>query len=205
MIVAFDTYFCNGTLYTVGGVFKSWVDNNICYYVTNKEVYAVGTQQETEISSIMKCLSRLDMNKVDCIVINGFVWSTQDGKTVSSGFGSKISDSIILTYGEKKIVVGITREESAKGIPYTKECKRGLEDFATYYISCSETVYAEHYAKLIKRMDGDKGMPTLFDTIEDKLLRFYECDEERVLGGPLNVDMNDINDWAKKTFAKLNQ
>ena len=64
MIIAFDTYYYNEYSYTVGGVFESWKDTKVKYFITSKREiidaeYKPGELYKRELPCIMQCLKMI--------------------------------------------------------------------------------------------------------------------------------------------------
>lgn len=202
MIIAFETYFYNGNSYTVGGVFETWADDTIKYFVTSKQEYKDGEDAFSyDISCIMQCLSLVNIDNIDTIIINGFVWLSQDGKTTTEGLGAKLNDAIIEKYGEPKNIVGISTKKHFVKIPNCYEVFRDEDNEHPLYVTCSNPDYAEHYSVLVTRMWGKYKMPTIFRLIQAKGSKFLK-DSNKEDDDGLKINLNDLDEWAEKTFSK---
>lgn len=132
MIVAFDTYYYNGYSYTVAGVFKSWNDKDVAYYATSKRMcidaeYKPGELYKRELPSIMQCLSLIPIKDITLIMVDGFVWLSEDGNTLTKGLGAHLQEAILEKYGEKITIVGVAKNRYHVNIPECYDIEHGLE------------------------------------------------------------------------------
>lgn len=216
MIIAFDTYYYNGYSYTVGGVFESWSSSDVSYYVTSKREcidaeYKSGELYKRELPCIMQCLSMVNLDNIDTIIVDGFVWLSEDGIELSKGLGARLNDAIQRIHGTMKTIVGIAKNPYHVKIPSCIEVKHGLESEKPLYVTCSELGYAEYYATLVSRMHGDYRIPTILKLVDTKTREFKskiekEDDEDEISesSSPIGLDLSDLDKWAEETFSKPN-
>ena len=204
MIIAFDTYYYNGFSYTVGGVFKSWVDSDACYYVTSKRdcidaEYKSGELYKRVLPCIMQCLSMIDIKNIDTIIVDGYVWLSEDGKELVKGLGARLYDEIVKKYDINNIcVVGIAKNPYHVKIPNCVEVEHGLDSKKPLYVTCSTPEFAEYYSILIKKMHGDYRIPTIIKAIDSKTREFSEKIEEEEMK-PIEIDFGSFDEWVKET------
>lgn len=173
MIIAFDTYYYNNFSYTVGGVFDSWLSKNVKYYVTSKrEVidadYKCGELYKREITPIIQCLKMANLDAIDTIIIDGFVWLTDDGINKTKGLGMRLVDALLTEFKRQDItVVGIAKNKYEFDIPQCIEIKRGLSK-KPLWITCSDINSTNNYANLIKHMFGENRIPSIIKDIDSK-------------------------------------
>lgn len=216
MIVAFDTYYYNGFSYTVGGVFKSWGDKEVSYYVTSKRTcidseYISGELYKRELPCILQCLKMMNIDEIETIIVDGFVWLSEDGKTLTKGLGAILQDAIFKLYGMKKTIVGVAKNRYHVDIPECVVLERGLESKKPLFITCSETCFTEFYASQIKVMSGEYRMPNILKSVDAKtreLSRKHEEEIEKELTEEdeyntkhLDFDMTDLDNWAEKELT----
>ena len=216
MIVAFDTYYYNGFSYTVGGVFKSWGDKEVSYYVTSKRTcidseYISGELYKRELPCILQCLKMMNIDEIETIIVDGFVWLSENGKTLTKGLGMILQEAIFKLYGRKKTIVGIAKNRYHVDIPECVVLERGLESKKPLFITCSETCFAEFYASQIKIMSGDYRIPNILKSVDAKtreLSRKHEEEIEKELTEEdeyntrqLDFDMTDLDNWAEKELT----
>ena len=212
MIIAFDTYYYDGFSYTVGGVFESWSDPNVAYYVTSKRnhidaEYKSGELYKRELPCIMDCLSLVNIDNIDTIVIDGFVWLSEDGKELVKGLGARLNDAIKLKYGFEKNIVGIAKNPYHVEIPNCKEVIRGLESTKPLFVTCSNQDESEYYSVLISRMHGDYRIPTIIKAVDAKSREFVgdEVEEGSVTietSKPIEIDFGSFEDFIKEVEDK---
>ena len=216
MIVAFDTYYYNGFSYTVGGVFKSWGDKEVSYYVTSKRTcidseYISGELYKRELPCILQCLKMMNIDEIETIIVDGFVWLSEDGKTLTKGLGAILQDAIFKLYGMKKTIVGVAKNRYHVDIPECVVLERGLESKKPLFITCSETCFTEFYASQIKVMSGEYRMPNILKSVDAKtreLSRKHEeeiekelTEEDKYNTNSLDFDMTDLDNWAEKELT----
>jgi len=211
MIIAFDTYYYDGFSYTVGGVFESWTDSEVRYYVTSKRnlidcEYKSGELYKRELPCIMQCLSLVNIENIDTIVVDGFVWLSEDGKGTIKGLGARLNDAIKLRYGIEKNIVGIAKNPYHVEIPNCKEVIRGLESKKPLFITCSNQEESEYYSVLISRMHGDYRIPTIIKAVDTKsreYLEEYELDnEEEEETKPIDINFGSFDEFVKEAEDK---
>jgi deoxyribonuclease V len=208
MIVAFDTYYYNGYSYTVGGVFKSWGDKEVSYFVTSKRdcidaEYKPGELYKRELPCIMQCLSMLNIDDIELIIVDGFVWLSEDGKTTTKALGARLQDAILNKYQTKKTIVGVAKNKYHVDIPDCVEIERGLESKKPLFITCSEPCFTEHYAAHIKGMHGDYRIPSILKAVDSKTRSFGEEDceevdkqlEEEYNSKPIDIDFGTFEEF----------
>ena len=213
MIVAFDTYYYNGFSYTVGGVFKSWGDEKASYFVTSKRTcidseYISGELYKRELPCIMQCLKMMNIDEIETIIVDGFVWLSENGKTLTKGLGAMLQEAIFKLYGRKKTIVGVAKNRYHVEIPECVVLERGLESKKPLFITCSETCFSEFYASQIKVMHGDYRIPNILKSVDMKtreLSRKHEEEIEKELTEEdeyntrqFDFDMTDLDEWAEK-------
>ena len=214
MIVAFDTYYYNGFSYTVGGVFKSWGDKDVSYYATSVRTcidadYKPGELYKRELPAIMQCLATLNIDTIDTIIVDGFVWLSEDGKTLTKGLGAHLQDAIFNKYNTKKTIVGIAKNRYHVKIPDCVDLERGLISAKPIFVTCSETCFAEHYATQVKVMHGDYRIPSIIKAVDTKtreLMSKHEKSIEEELrenynNKPIDIDLSDLDEWAEKNLT----
>ena len=205
MIVAFDTYYYNGFSYTVGGVFESWTDSDVSYYVTSKRTcidaeYKSGELYKRELPCIMQCLSMMNLDNLDTIIVDGYVWLSEDGKELTKGLGARLYDYIKMVHGVEKNIVGIAKNPYHTKIPSCIEVKHGLESEKPLYVTCSDPSYVEYYSVLVERMNGDYRIPTILKLVDAKTRELKDKDEEEIVEEmkPIEIDFGSFEEWVRE-------
>lgn len=173
MIVAFDTYYYNGYSYTVGGVFENWTDKKVSYYVTSKREcidaeYVSGELYKRELPCIMQCIKMLNLDNIDTIIVDGFVWLTTDGTDTTLALGMRLFNALKEEYKREDItIVGIAKTSFHWDIPGSVEIKRG-ESKTPLYITCSNKEETIKYALLVQEMYGEYRLPYIIKAVDTK-------------------------------------
>jgi len=207
MIIAFDTYYYDGYSYTVGGVFDSWTASDVSYYVTSKRQcidaeYKSGELFKRELPCITQCLSLVNIDNIDTIIVDGFVWLSEDGKEVTRGLGARLYEFLKNLRGVDKEIVGIAKNPYHCDIPQCEKVIRGLESEKPLYVTCSNPEYTEHYATLVKRMHGDYRIPTILKLVDTKTRELKSKDKEED-NHSIKVNTSDLDKWAEENLSKL--
>lgn len=172
MIISFDSYYYDGYSYTVGGVFEKWDDKKPSYYITSKREcidseYIPGELYKRELPCIMQCLEIVDINTIDTIIVDGFVWLSNNGYEMTKGLGKHLQTEIEKVYNKNIMVVGIAKNKYHTTIPNCIEIKRGKSK-KPLWITCSVVYYTEQYAKLIEGMSGENRIPDIIKMVDMK-------------------------------------
>jgi exodeoxyribonuclease-5/deoxyribonuclease V len=203
MIVAFDTYYYNGTSYTVGGVFNTWGDKEVSYFVTSKRIgidseYIPNEFYKRELPCIMQCLSMMNVNDIEIIVIDGFVWLPSDDGELKKGLGAILQDEILKQYGKKVTVIGIAKNKHREDIKGCVALERGSETKKPLFITCSNVSLTRQYALQIEKMSGGYRIPNIIKSVDSKS-RQLSKDDNTVKG--LDFDLSDLDEWADKELG----
>lgn len=194
MIIAFKTHYYKGNSYTVGGVFQSWSSEDVYYYAVSKKPCE---GEGHNVSSIMHCLKLVNIDSIDTIIIDGYVWQGDNEK----GLGARIHEAIKRIYGVERTVIGISDTKPNKEIPNCVEVRHGLDSRdRPLYVTCSDVECTNHYSVLVNRMNGNDRVPTVLDNITDKVVNI-------ILDSPSNeigLDMSDLDEWAENAFSTSN-
>ena len=183
MIVAFSTFKYPLFYYTVGAVIDSWASDKVKFYVTSKKEIKNG---EGELHHILECLKTLNSvgtltNNISTIIIDGFVWSTNDNHELIKGFGALLSDSIKNSFNITPTILGISEEPYSREIPYSVKITRGIEEKGPLWITSTEYLLADYDAKMVERMNGDEKLPTIIQKAKTKAREFLEDEASLIL------------------------
>lgn len=209
MIVAFKTYFNDEYGYTVGGVFDTWADDKVRYFVCNKMKISDSFNGEEpwrqKVHCIMQCLNMLGMNissdsdeklipSIQTIVIDDYVWLENNEK----GFGATLVSAINNRYGQMDVnIVGITKKPHNGKISDCFEISRGNNE-NSLYVTCINPNFAEHYSFLVANMEGRNGTPMLLESIDKKARKMVERANE---SNEINLDCSDLDKWAEENLS----
>lgn len=181
MIAAFDTYYYEGFSYTVAGVFETWTSEKVKYFVCTRRrgidaEYKPGELYKRELPCIMQCLENINVETIDTIIVDGFVWVLNDDNVRIPGLGKRLQDAVFEKYSHHVCVVGIAKNPYNGLIPNCKEVKRGKSE-KPLYLTCTEDFFTEHYADELKMMFGEYRIPDILKSIDTKT-RSYCADVE---------------------------
>jgi deoxyribonuclease V len=199
MIVAFDTYYYEGFSYTVAGVFEYWSSEKVKYFVCTRRKgidaeYKAGELYKRELPCIMQCLESINLDSVSSIIVDGFVWVTNDNGERVPGLGKRLQDAIFDKYQHYVSVIGIAKNQYGTGIPNCVEIKRG-ESNKPLYITCTEDFYTEHYAENVKLMFGEHRIPNIIKSVDTKSRNY--CNE--INSEDVNEAIRENNEANKST------
>jgi deoxyinosine 3'endonuclease (endonuclease V) len=212
MIIAFDTYYYDGYSYTVCGAFDSWDDEKAKFFVSNRRKgidaeYTPGELYKRELPCIMQCLSRININDVTSIVVDGFAWLVDDDGNQIPGLGKRLQDAVLEKYGKNISVVGIAKNPYHKQIPNCEEIYRGLSK-RPLYVTCTENMFVNYYAIKIESMFGEFRIPNIIKSVdvrtrnmaaeEIKATNLMKEEVGNKLQG-LSLDFSEFDKWVAET------
>jgi deoxyinosine 3'endonuclease (endonuclease V) len=190
MIIAFDTYYYEGFSYTVGGVFETWNDEKVKYYITSKREckeadYEPGEFYKRELPCIMQCLSMVNVAEITSIIVDGYAWVVDEEGKAKPGLGKKLHDAIVEKYGLNISVVGVAKNRfsTKEDFPTNKEVMTCIEVLRgesekPLYITCSHMGYTEHYATNIANMAGYYRIPDILKSVDGKTRDMHIVESE---------------------------
>jgi deoxyribonuclease V len=161
MILAFDTYYFDNKAKTVALQFDDWQDAEpvTVYSETIQGIadYEPGNFYKREMPCILSLLRQIDLSKITCIIIDGFVYLDDDS---SPGLGGHLYN----TLDNNIPVIGVAKTNFAtidkRKIPvYRGESKNPL--FVT-----SIGLALNDAAQNIRDMHGAYRMPTLLQKLD---------------------------------------
>lgn len=219
MIVAFDTYYYEGYSYTVAGVFHDFTAKEVDYFVTSRREcidseYIPGELYKRELPSIMQCLNQINIDDVTLIIVDGFVWLSDEAGNKIPGLGKRLHDAIANKYQQSITIVGIAKNAYKYPVKPCTEVRRGGSQ-RPLYITCTEDSLLDKYSIQIRMMHGEYRMPDVIKSVDTKTKEF--CSEvendpdlntvERLIQennsknkvatlGDLAIDMGDFESFA---------
>jgi hypothetical protein len=175
MKIIFSFYDYKGFYYAVGGVFERWFESKPKYYLTSiidKTQHRFESLEDAKVQAILNCL---DMVKLECdstILIDDYVWITEDGKKLKRGLGMALQDALADKLKFRPTIIGISTKQSDKPIPYCQEIYRGVNNNLPIYVTSSEYALIEYDVMMVKRMHGDGRIPTLLECVKKKVKEY---------------------------------
>lgn len=163
MKLAFDTYYFEDKAKTVCVAFKDWKDaqpmSTSSEIVNGIAEYEPGSFYKRELPCILSLLKQIDLQEVDCIIVDSFVQLDDHGKL---GLGGKLYEKL-----NKEIpVIGVAKSGYHSIKLNTKELLRGTSQKPLYISSIGIELTVAH--DLIHSMHGDYRMPTLLQLLDQK-------------------------------------
>ena len=141
--------------------FENWDDSSPTeekkIRIENIADYEPGKFYLRELPCILESLNQYDLDKVDTIIIDGFVWLNSEKKP---GLGAYLFDKL-----EKKIpVIGVAKRKFHGENIFMKTIERG-ESKNPLFVT-AEGIEVNVAAELIKNMHGDFRIPTLLKMVD---------------------------------------
>jgi len=141
--------------------FQNWDDSSPIdskkILLENIADYEPGKFYLRELPCILASLNQYDLNQVDTIIIDGFVWLNSEKKR---GLGAYLSENL-----ERKIpIIGVAKRKFHGENIFMKTIERG-ESKNPLFIT-AEGIEVKKAAELIKNMDGEYRIPTLLKAVD---------------------------------------
>lgn len=169
MILAFDTYYFDNRAKTVCVAFKNWTDEeNFKVYselTENIEEYQSGQFYKRELPCIMNLIGKIDLENIELIIIDGYVYLNDNGKL---GLGGHLFKKL-----EGKIpIIGVAKTNFATIEKNKQNLLRGKSIKPLYITSIG--IDLNRATKLIKNMSGQNRIPNLLKKL-DTLTKEKNC------------------------------
>jgi deoxyribonuclease V len=165
MILAFDTYYYGDKAKTICIGFEEWnKEENFQIYsetISKIEEYVSGEFYKRELPCILSLLSKIDLKKVDLIIIDGFVFLDDENKF---GLGAYLYQEL-----NKEIpIIGVAKRDFATIEKNRIKLYRGKSENPLFITSIG--IELNVASKKIEEMNGEYRMPTLLKEV-DKLTK----------------------------------
>lgn len=162
MKVAFDVaYNDNKIANAVGVTFSNWDDEKpekvYRELVVGLADYVPGEFYKRELPCILRVLSRIDISRVEIIVVDGFVFLDDEGKP---GLGAYLFQHL----QEKIPVIGVAKTEYGNTNKFVRQIFRG-ESTQPLFVSAAG-VELDVAASYIQQMHGSFRIPTLLKRLD---------------------------------------
>lgn len=163
MILAFDTYYNKDEAKTICLSFENWnKEENFKIYsetISKIEEYVSGEFYKRELPCILSLLSQIDLNEVDLIIVDGFVFLDDENKF---GLGAYLYHKL-----NKKIpIIGVAKRDFETINANRTELYRGESKNPLFITSIG--IELNIATQKIKEMKGAYRIPTLLKEV-DKL------------------------------------
>ena len=141
--------------------FENWADSSPTdskkILLENIADYEPGKFYLRELPCILESLNQYDLDEVDMIIIDGFVWLNSEKKP---GLGAHLFEKL-----EHKIpIIGVAKRKFHGENVFMKMIERG-ESKNPLFIT-AEGIEVNEAAELIKNMHGDFRIPTLLKAVD---------------------------------------
>lgn len=163
MIFAVDVYYKENIAKSVGLLFKKWSDSEpfeiVSSYTQDPQEYEPGHFYKRELPCIMELLKHTNIKAIDIIIIDGYVYLSNDKK---AGLGYHLYTCL-----NKKIpVIGVAKTAfySNSGNEIVMETYRGKSSKPLFITA--EGIELDFAAGCIKEMHGEYRIPTLLKLLD---------------------------------------
>jgi len=161
MILAFDSYYFDGKAKTVCLEFENWIDtdNFNVYSEVLEQVaeYVPGEFYKRELPCILSLLSKINIEDVSAIIVDGYVFLDDDGKL---GLGGHLYEAT----GRRWPVIGVAKSNFMTVNKLKALVYRGNSNDPLFITSIGTN--AEIAAAQIKNMSGKFRMPMLLKKLD---------------------------------------
>ncbi len=161
MILAIDVHYREDFAQAIGVVFTDWNATDALHkhkvHIKNVEEYVPGQFYKRELPCIAELLKVVDMEKIDTIVVDGYVFLNDDNK---AGLGHYLYEFL----EEKKTIIGVAKRSFHENEKNVVEVLRGTSQNPLYVTGIG--VEKEIAAKNIRMMKGENRMPTLLKLVD---------------------------------------
>lgn len=161
MILAFDTYYFDHQAKTVCVAFPDW-NSSLQFDVFTETIehsaeYTPGEFYKRELPCITSVLKTIDLDTVEAIIIDGFVFLDDDYKP---GLGGHLYHFL-----EKRIpVIGVAKTNFASIDQLKRPLLRGKSANPLYITAVGIDV--DEAVEKIRNLDGEFRMPTILKTLD---------------------------------------
>lgn len=161
MIVAFDTYYYDGKAKTVCLEFQEWnqsTDFKIhTEIIDNVAEYIPGEFYKRELPCILSLLEKIDLKKVEAIVVDGFVYLDDEKKY---GLGGHLYEKL----NREIPIIGVAKTNFASIEKEKRSLFRGDSQKPLYVTAIG--IELEDAFKKVESMAGEFRMPTLLKEMD---------------------------------------
>ena len=169
MILAFDTYYFDNKAKTICISFSSW-ENEKLYNVDaeileNIPEYKSGEFYKRELPCILSLFKKLQIEKVETIIVDGFVFLDDN---YTPGLGGRLYTEL-----DSKIpIIGVAKTNFATIEKNKRKLFRGNSIKPLYITAIG--IDLDNAKELIKNMSGPYRIPTILKTL-DTLTKEKDC------------------------------
>ncbi|NMH27929.1 endonuclease V [Flavobacterium silvaticum] len=161
MIAAVDTYYYGNKARTVAIVFRHWESGDFeGHYIEETEIsaeYVPGEFYKRELPCILSILKKVDMDAIEAIVVDGYVFLDDDSKL---GLGGHLYESLHRKYP----VTGVAKTNFVSVKDKKKELFRGESKNPLYITAIG--IDLENATQNISHMSGEYRNPKLLKQLD---------------------------------------
>lgn len=172
MKLAVDTYYYSDTLaLTVGVLFNRWTDDEpaeiISSICTSFSSYIPGEFYKRELPCILDLLGKVDLDKIETIIVDGFLRLRFNDGTEKDGLGKKLFDYLNIP-GLK--IIGLAKSDFCRTDEISASLLRGsaVNPLWVQGIGLPDSVAAGN----IKMMSGESRIPRLLKILDKKTKKY---------------------------------
>ena len=147
----------------VGGFFETWSDTSLMQ-ISSKIVddvaeYVSGEFYKRELPCILEFLEDMDLQEIDLIIIDGFIYLDDGGK---KGLGAYLYESMALAIP----IIGVAKSKFYNNNKLVKEIFRGQSKNGIYISAIGIDLDAA--SAPVQTMSGDFRLPELIKKVDTK-------------------------------------
>jgi deoxyribonuclease V len=161
MILAIDSYYFENKAKTVCLIFEQWnsleIKNSFTEIISNIENYVPGEFYKRELPCIISLISKLDLAKIDLIIIDGFVYLDDNGKF---GLGAYLYEKL----SGKIPIIGVAKTDFISLNKNKQLLFRGKSKKPLFITSIGINI--DEATEKIKIMNGEYRIPTLLKELD---------------------------------------
>ncbi|HWJ26524.1 MAG TPA: endonuclease V [Flavisolibacter sp.] len=159
--LAVDVYYNNNTAKAIAILFKNWQDENPAQIISKSlsdiQPYEPGSFYKRELPCIMALLESIDINQLELIIIDGYVYLDDQNRL---GLGGHLYQSL-----DKVVpIIGVAKTKFHNNTKNVKEIKRGLSKRPLFVSSIGMDI--DSAADYIQSMSGDHRIPDLLKQLD---------------------------------------
>ena len=161
MILAFDTYYYDGKAKTICLEFQQW--NQSTDFKVHTEIidnvaeYIPGEFYKRELPCILSLLNKIDLKKVEVIIVDGFVYLDDEKKY---GLGGHLYEKL----NQEIPIIGVAKTNFASIEKHKRSLLRGDSQKPLYVTAIG--IELEDAFQKVESMAGEFRMPTLLKEMD---------------------------------------
>jgi deoxyribonuclease V len=161
-ILALDAAYTFPNAYCVGVIFSTIESEEITWFNSEVEIaeeYIPGEFYKRELPSLMKVIEQVELNSIDFIIIDGYVFLDDFGK---KGLGAHLFDTL-----EGKVpIIGVAKSKFYDNTRNVQEVFRGKSKKPLYVTSIGIDITIA--AQCITNLAGDYRMPDILKKLDQR-------------------------------------